>query len=883
MLHPRSCSCVVAACLVSLCTLLAPCSLAADPDLEQAKKNGLANSRFLKPTNPHQELGKAPIANLELFDSAIQPLLAKHCLECHGPSRTEGRLRIDQISPNLLSGLSIEPWREIYNAIANQAMPPEDHSDEKLSDHDRDTIIEWISQELSKASALSKQQTTHSSFRRMTNYEFKNALEDLLGVSLATSNGLPPEVASEDGFKNNSQLLQMSAMQFETYRQIGLDALQRAIVSGPKPDPVRYQVLMSKQIEIPPKRKKNEFFGKDDQDYDRKRFQRVLLDRQNGQGIPFQEGSLQPLDHSTASPESNPNDQPKGPLDPVVLVLPASNEVKFNLDRFLPDSGTMRVRIRAGRSNNNPKQFASLRLIFSAHTSNDANFSQVISQRDLPVTATSDNPEFITFDIQLQDIQRNPFRKLATTFPRRDEFLSIRNVSNATGKDDPLCILIDQIEITAPFYQQWPPKSHRDIFLDNPPEPDDHRDANPNDANPNDANQVLERFLTKAWRRPIGPSDLNPYLKLLEQYRTEIPDFHQACIEVFATALASPEFLYITPRNAPGKLSEHELASRLSFFLWSSVPDELLLRTAQQGRLSDPGVLSQQVDRMLSDPRAKRFSENFVQQWLGTDGLQSVSHINDPMLRESMTQEPIAFFQHAIDENCSALDFIHSDYVVIDETMAKHYGILDVYGPGFRKVSVPSSTKRGGLLTNAVVLAMNSDGKDSHPLKRGVWILRRILQDPPPPPPPNVPQVDLTDPEIMKMSLKERIEDHRNKPACFSCHAKIDPWGIAFENYDAVGKYRTKINDQPVDAVSLLYNKQELSGMDGLKEYLLLNRQDPLCRAMVDKMMTYALGRPMAFSDRAQIDQLTSHWRKGGDKIRDLIHLVVASELFHSK
>jgi hypothetical protein len=135
----------------------------------------------------------------------------------------------------------------------------------------------------------------------------------------------------------------------------------------------------------------------------------------------------------------------------------------------------------------------------------------------------------------------------------------------------------------------------------------------------------------------------------------------------------------------------------------------------------------------------------------------------------------------------------------------------------------------------------------------------------------------------MKMSLKERIEDHRNKPACFSCHAKIDPWGIAFENYDAVGKYRTKINDQPVDAVSLLYNKQELSGMDGLKEYLLLNRQDPLCRAMVDKMMTYALGRPMAFSDRAQIDQLTSHWRKGGDKIRDLIHLVVASELFHSK
>ena len=162
-------------------------------------------------------------------------------------------------------------------------------------------------------------------------------------------------------------------------------------------------------------------------------------------------------------------------------------------------------------------------------------------------------------------------------------------------------------------------------------------------------------------------------------------------------------------------------------------------------------------------------------------------------------------------------------------------------------------------------------------------MLKRILQDPPPPPPPNVPEVDLTDPEIMKMSLKERIADHRNKPACLSCHSKIDPWGIAFENFDAFGKFRTKIDERPVDAKSLLYNTQELSGIDGLKEYLLRNRQDQFCRAMVDKLTSYALGRPMTFSDRDQIDRLAVELRKKDDRLRDLLQLIVTSDLFKSR
>jgi hypothetical protein len=168
-------------------------------------------------------------------------------------------------------------------------------------------------------------------------------------------------------------------------------------------------------------------------------------------------------------------------------------------------------------------------------------------------------------------------------------------------------------------------------------------------------------------------------------------------------------------------------------------------------------------------------------------------------------------------------------------------------------------------------------------LKRGVWLLERILKDPPPPPPADVPEVDLTDPRILEMTLKERIADHRNKPACISCHSRIDPWGIAFENYDALGAWRTNIKNKPVDATSVLFNKQELAGVDGLKLHLLAERQDQFARAMVYKISAYALGRPLTFADHADVDELTAQFRKQGDRLADLVHLVVSSNLFNSK
>ena len=853
--------------------------LAAEDDtdpaaLQKARDLGRTNSRFLKATASFPLASQhIPKANLGPFGKSIGPILKSSCQACHGPKKSEGRLRVDKLNPNLLTGPDIARWREIYNVLGNSEMPPADEPDYALSEADRGSIVDWLGAELRKAYLVRRNNKQYSSFRRMTRYEYNYSLQDLLGLPYDLADRLPPEAVSEEGFKNRSEMLQMSAIQFVTYREIGLKALQRATVRGERPQGVTYLISMQEELTRATSGKNPKTFSKSDDNYRKNRRRQHLLDQKSGQGIHFSNGTSKPAPNAIAGRTPA--------VSAVVLALPHSKELKLNLDRFLPDEGIMRVRIRAGRSTMKADEYASLRLIFSAHTSNNANFSQVISQHDIPVTAPADNPQFIDFHIPLGDIQRNPFRKLKTTFPRRDEFLSIRNVSNAGRGDESLQVLIDHIEISAPFFAQWPPQTHRDIFIESRNRSDEKTYAR----------EVLNGFMPRAWRRPVTPREVEQFVGLFSDYRPGFSTFEEAMQEVLATVLAAPEFLYLTQtqtvpsRNArrPETISDLELASRLSFFLWSSLPDEELLDLARHGKLGEPAVLAAQVTRMLGDPRSRRFSENFVQQWLGTDALKNVVHVTDSSLMKAMQEEPVAFFEDILKRNNSVLDFIHSDYAVVNERLAGHYRIAGVHGPHFRHVPIELQANRGGILTGAAILTMNSDGSDSHPLKRGIWMLERILQDPPPPPPPNVPEVDLTDPEILKMTLKERIADHRNKAACISCHAKIDPWGIAFENYDALGAFRTKNKNKPVDATSELFNKEKLAGMLGLKRYLLMNRQDQFTRALVDKLTAYALGRSLSFGDNADIDHLTITFRKQGDRLTDLVHLITQSTIFNSK
>ena len=838
--------------------------------LEAAREKGRSQSRYLKESKSTPATVEAiPKSDTARYRKTVEPILTRSCVACHGPKKAKGGFRIDQLNPDMLAGPDAERWRDVHSVLSKSEMPPVNEPAYSLSEADRGLVADWLSEELNKASLARRNSREHSSFRRLTKYEYDHALQDLLGLSYPLAGKLPPETTSEDGFQNSSELLQITGVQLAMYREIALKALKRATVSGERPKAVTYSISMREEMEKAPKKAKT--FEPGEANTPKIRNQKHLLHRETGKGVYLFPEKALPRDEAVAG------ELP--PASPVVLVLPGGEELKLNLDRFLPDEGMMRVRIRAGRSTMNTDEYAGLSLLLSAHTSNDANFKQVISQRDIPVTASMEKPEYIDFHVPLADIQRNPFRKLATTFPRRDEFLHIRNNSNATGGQDRLKVMIDQIEVTAPFYEQWPPKTHTAIFFESEKRGDEAAYGR----------EVLGRFLRRVWRRPVGADETDRFMALFEKYRPEFPTFEDAMVEVLATALSSPEFLYLTQRalkdtaESPGRISELELASRMAIFLWSSVPDEELLRLAEQGKLREPKVLAKQVERMLGDPRASRFPEHFVGQWLGLEGLNSVAHLPAGLLRDAIQEEPIAFFGEVLKNNGSVMDFIHSDYAVVNERLAAHYGIGGVRGPHFRRVPIGNQAHRGGLLTGAAFLAMNSDGKDSNPLKRGVWILKRILDDPPPPPPPDVPKVDLTNPEILKMSLKERLADHRDKAACRSCHSRIDPWGIAFENYDALGVFRTQIDKKPVDATAELFNSHTLAGVDGLKNYLLADRQDQFALAMTHKLAAYALGRPISFGDRSEMESLVGQFRRGGDGLRDLIHLIVGSHLFNAK
>ncbi|MEM7558141.1 MAG: DUF1592 domain-containing protein, partial [Planctomycetota bacterium] len=533
----------------------------------------------------------------------------------------------------------------------------------------------------------------------------------------------------------------------------------------------------------------------------------------------------------------------------------------------------LKIRILASRDEDESPGNPSLRLEFGFQASNNSSASAFVSPEDLIVEAPAGKPQFYEWRIPTSEIPiRNPMRRTAQMgkTPSPSEYLKLYNSSISNG-----AARIYYIEVSAD-YATWPTESHRKLFP--PLVAKDEASF---------AQQHLSRFIRATWRRPATDVELKQKVALFEKLRPLSDSAEETLLEVYATILSSPKFLYLSARRPESQQDATALATRLATFLHCSLPDEQLIDLAESGELQKPQVLEKETKRLLADPRSRRFAEQFTRQWLGMELLDYLEIDRkdfphwDPFLKEAMREEPIAFLQEVLKQNASVLDFLHADYAMINDRLSRHYGIPDVHGSHFRRMEMPGRLQRGGLLTQAGLLAMNSDGVDSHPLKRGIWLLSRLLDDPPPPPPPSVPEIDLADPEIAKMTLKERLEDHRNDPACYSCHAKIDPWGVAFENYDAVGSWRSKIKGAAVDASSKLFNGEPLEGMQGLKRYLLEQRQDQFVRAMVSKLATFALGRPLRFEDRAEIDAIAAELRRKGDGLQDaILLLVVQSDLF---
>ena len=450
-------------------------------------------------------------------------------------------------------------------------------------------------------------------------------------------------------------------------------------------------------------------------------------------------------------------------------------------------------------------------------------------------------------------------------------------------------LIVQSIEVQSPPLEGGLelPESHRRIIFREP------ADATDRDQVRACATEVMERFASQAYRRPASSEEVARLVKLVELGMEADGKFESGVQVALTAVLVSPHFLFRVELDpdavAPGEvrpLTGYELASRLSYFLWSSMPDEELFEAARSGRLQDDQTLEQQVERMLADPKvADGLVENFAVQWLQLRSLPLFSA--DPalfpdfneQLRDDMLTETRLCFERVARNDLPILEFLDSRVTVINERLAKLYGVEGVEGDEFREVRLPDDSARGGLLTQASVLAVTSNPTRTSPVKRGKWIMEAILGTPPPPPPPDVPQLSESAEAVSSGSLRERLEQHRANPSCAVCHDKMDTLGFGFENFNAIGAWRDRDGEFAVDSSGTLPDGRQFGGPAELKR-LMLAQKDQFTRSLTEKMLTYALGRGLEITDRCVIDQASAQASQTGYRFSTLVKEVVKSAPF---
>ncbi|MBO0799017.1 MAG: DUF1592 domain-containing protein, partial [Blastocatellia bacterium] len=407
------------------------------------------------------------------------------------------------------------------------------------------------------------------------------------------------------------------------------------------------------------------------------------------------------------------------------------------------------------------------------------------------------------------------------------------------------------------------------------------------------ARKILESLTRRAFRRPVTDADINPLLAFYERGRSA-GDFDYGIQCAIEAMLVSPDFLFRIehdPREAAGSvyhLNDFDLASRLSFFLWSSIPDDQLLNLAEQGKLSDPAVLQQQVNRMLDDPRSQAFISNFGGQWLTLRNLELVRPdpesfpTFDEGLRQAFRRETELFFESILRENRSIFDLIDANYTFLNQRLAEHYDIKGIYGSQFRRVTL-NDPNRGGLLGQGSILTVTSYPNRTSIVLRGKWVLENLLGAPPPPPPPDIPDLKPHGKDGRQLTMREQMEAHRVNPVCASCHVRMDPIGFSLENYDGTGKWRSKDAGVAIDASGKMPDGTKFSGPQGLKKLLLAGHRDEFATTVTEKLLTYALGRGLEAYDKPSVRAIMKEAAQDDYRLPALITAIIKSRPFQMR
>ena len=863
-------------------------------------------------TTPHaiadQTHGSSPHTKKD-ESAAFAHLLSRYCFECHGADLQEANVRLDTLdlmARRLGGGKTLE---RILRAVSRGKMPPEDAA--MPTAQQRAFLVSWLEERLGRLAEEARRAGRWTRNRRLTVEEYNFTMRELFGIDAEFGDLLPADPISETGYRNESERLGLSSLQIESY----LDSARRAVrryVPFEKTDqqPLRYQI---------------EFEGLFYSAADRYRTRK---------------NAPQPLDADTfaARRAANAASPPKY-VEPLSPMLPGAFSEDEAMRAAIPklhqqyvaipqrlSIGELIVRIRAAGTADRDGRFPRMRVEAGITLGDGCSIDKrVLGEVD--VTASRDTPATYEFRIRLEDVPtKGPLRD-EETFDRLSVFdmdqLFISNVSRdrraifalgrggyadpATGSDQ----IAGQLKQMAADGVNL---LHLDcIEIEMLPEVDANRrpyrwrvPVNERENGRTDelqvASELLGEFMRRAYRRPIVADEVATKLELFSTLRGRDNSFEESLRETLAAVLVSPSFLFLEFR-APASggrpqeaLAPHQQASRLSYLLWLAPPDAQLTRRADDGSLRQPSVLRSEAKRLLADPRSRRFLESFCRQWLRLDKHANVAVDRptypdyDDDLAAISIRETLAYFVEVFMSDSSALDLIDSNYAMLNDRLADHYSLAKVIGGALRKVDLPEDSVRGGLLTQASLMTMNSDGVDSHPIRRGVWLLDRFLNSPPPPPPPNVPDIDEDDPDFQGLSLKERIERHRRPGACQSCHKKIDPWGIPFENFDATGRWRDMVDDReggnarrrPVDSSTTLPDGQRIGGVAAMKGYLRQQRSEQFANALVHHMLTYAIGRSPDYADRRLVHEVQARFAASQYRLRELVLAIVDSQLFQS-
>ncbi len=574
--------------------------------------------------------------------------------------------------------------------------------------------------------------------------------------------------------------------------------------------------------------------------------------------------------------------------DDGVILFRNSGDSASDLRQFrAPAPGRYRFRIAASAHNSNtPLPFAALLGNFVV----SGNFSRHLGYFDAP----AGEPAIIEFEERL-GAKNDTIKIIPVALPF--VYLKQETMQDYPGPG----LHVHWIEVEGPFPEAWPTESYRRVF----------GDVDPKQGTLTEAVNLLRVLLPKAFRRPITEAEIKPFSSIVARSLDSGQSFEAALRTGYKAVLASPKFLYL--REPTGTLDDHALASRLSYFLWSSMPDETLLDLAQKGSLHRPDVLHAEVERMLLHLKSKAFTENFTGQWLNLRDISATTPDKtlypefEELLQWSSVRETHLFFAELLKDNLSLRNVVDSDFAMINGRLATHYGISDVHGVAFRKVMLKPEDHRGGLLTQASVLKVTANGTTTSPVIRGVWILDRILGRPVPPPPPNVPAVE---PDIRgATTIREQLAKHRATENCAGCHTRIDPPGFALENYDAIGGWRHRyrvvaerkewVNNRigplanylaayqygegrTIDAGDSMADGQRFANVVEFKR-ILLEHPEQIARCVTEKLVTYATGHPVGFHDHQVVNKILEEAKASDYGLRSILHAVVASELFLKK